>query len=143
MMILLIRKTRDKTQIISGRDVGQPQRYRHTRTQPCTGHEHGDQQAPWIHPQIPLPLVDFSPVIAALGAPISVVLTDWLSKTRVGGRNSRPASTRFRSRKPHRPAARSLAGAIGGMSYTLYAKIDTLAGDSAMHSRFAGQRRLH
>jgi hypothetical protein len=53
MVILLIRKDRDETRKVVGRDVTEQERGCHAIIQACTGNHDGDQQAQRIDQEMP------------------------------------------------------------------------------------------
>jgi len=103
MVILLIRKDRDEPRKIVWRDGAQQERCRHPIIETSTGHEDGQPQAEGIDQQMPLAAFDLlDPILPALGAPISVVLTDGLSMHAALGeaRAHMHQATKRRSYKP-------------------------------------------
>ena len=70
IVILLIRKDRDETRKVVGRDVAEQERGCHAIIQTCTGNHDGDQQAQRIDQEMPLAAVDFlAPILPTFGAP--------------------------------------------------------------------------
>ena len=69
IVILLIRKDRDETRKVVGRDVTEQERGCHTIIQACAGHHDSDQHAQRIDQEMPLASFDFlAPVLPTLGA---------------------------------------------------------------------------
>jgi hypothetical protein len=57
-------------------------------------HHHGDQQPERIDQEVSLATIDLFARIVTMGAPLSVVFTDWLSITAALGCRSRPTDSR-------------------------------------------------
>jgi hypothetical protein len=114
-VILLLRKDRDETRKVVGRDMAEQDRGRHPLIETSTGEQDGQQQAPCIDQHMPLAPVDFlAAIVPRSGPPLSVVLSDWLSMHAALGVGARPAATRVRSRKAltslvHVPSSRPRA----------------------------------
>src|SRR5262245_29773467 len=97
---LLIRKDRDETRTVVGADVPEQERDCSPSIKPRTGHGTASHK-----PRVSTnrgrlrPWICSPPLSPRSGPPISVVLTDWLSRHTALGVGARPAATRVRSRQ--------------------------------------------
>ena len=99
IVVLVVPEDRHQARKGRGRDQCEERRGSPAIIQPCAGNQDRDEEPQRVHQDMALTALHLlAAVISTLGAPLSVVLTDWLSIHTALGVGSRPAATRVCSR---------------------------------------------